>query len=204
LICEAGDEVAHHNYCHENPNELSYNDEVRVIEKGIKSIEKLTGKAPIGYRSPAWDLSSNTIKILLDHGFKYESGLMANDRPYRCRIGDNETDGSRYEFGEETELLELPVTWSLDDWWRFEFVLYPVPPLSPGVNTPDEVFDMWSREFDYQYKFVKGGVFTSVCHPQVTGRGSRILFLDKLLRFMKKHEGVWFAKCSDLVTAWRD
>jgi peptidoglycan/xylan/chitin deacetylase (PgdA/CDA1 family) len=203
-IYKAGHEIGHHNYCHESPNSLNYEEEVKIVEKGIRAIEELTGKPPVGYRSPAWDLSPNTLNILADHGFKYESSLMADDRPYWCRLGDKVSKDAPYVFGRNSRILELPVNWALDDFWRFEFVMYPVPPLIMGVNTPDQVFDMWTSEFDYQYKNVKGGVFNIVCHPQVIGRGHRIVMLEKFVSFIERYEGVWFAKCQEIADAWKD
>jgi peptidoglycan/xylan/chitin deacetylase (PgdA/CDA1 family) len=201
-IWKNGHEIACHNYCHENPLLLSYEQENRVIRKGIKAIEWLTGKSPIGYRSPAWDVGRNTIKILEDNGIKYDSSLMGDDRPYKCRIGDKASYRRKYAFGRDSKVLELPVNWSLDDFWRFEMVS--LPPQSSGVNTPKQVFDMWSSEFNFLYNNVPGAVFNSVCHPEVSGRGHRLIFVDKLIRFMKRYKGVWFARCADVLSYWKD
>ncbi|MDH2902027.1 MAG: polysaccharide deacetylase [archaeon] len=201
-IRKHGHEIACHNYCHENPLELNYQEENRVIRKGIRAIEWLTGKEPIGYRSPAWDVGPNTIKILENNGFQYDSSLMGDDKPYRCRTGDKASLHRKYLFGKHSKILELPVTWSLDDFWRFEMVLASPPTM--GVNTPKQVFEMWSSEFEFQYNNVPGGLFNSVCHPQVSGRGHRLIFLDNLIQFMKGYKGVWFARCADVLSCWRD
>ena len=72
------------------------------------------------------DLSEHTIELLLSHGFRYDSSLMGSDYlPYRARRGDVAKLGEPYHFGEETALIEMPISWSLDDYPHFEFVRTP-------------------------------------------------------------------------------
>jgi peptidoglycan-N-acetylglucosamine deacetylase len=58
-IADAGHEIGHHNYCHENPISLSLEleEETRVLDRGTDAIRRITGKPPEGFRSPAWDLN---------------------------------------------------------------------------------------------------------------------------------------------------
>ena len=42
--------------------------------------------------------------------------------PYRARRGDRAELGKPFQFGEETALIEMPISWSLDDYPHFEFV----------------------------------------------------------------------------------
>ena len=120
-VADAGHEIGHHNYCHENPIALSLDEEKRVIDRGTETIRKITGKAPAGYRSPAWDLSPHSLELLLERGFLYDSSLMGNDySPYYCRIGDVAAKDGPYRFGREVDMVELPVTWGLDDFPAFE------------------------------------------------------------------------------------
>jgi hypothetical protein len=52
---------------------------------------------PLGYRSPSADMSPATLPLLEEHGFLYDSSLMADDfRPYRPRIGDEVSATSRF------------------------------------------------------------------------------------------------------------
>ena len=83
-IKDAGHEIANHGYIHEPPNELKNEEEAKSISKGIETIEKITGVRTQGYRSPFWNLSRHTLKILERLNFSYDSSLMANDfTPYR-------------------------------------------------------------------------------------------------------------------------
>lgn len=119
-VVAAGHEVGHHNYCHENPGQVTPEEERRAIERGIAAIERLTGKRPRGFRSPAWDHSPATIGLLQEFGFEYDSSLMATDfEPYWARAdGPQEPDGP-FSPGPKVPIVEIPVDWSLDDWPYF-------------------------------------------------------------------------------------
>lgn len=199
-IFEAGHEVGHHNYCHENPRTMDATQERAVIERGIACIEGLTGKRPAGYRSPAADHSANTVPLLVELGFAYDSSLMADDfTPYYARAGDEiRTDGP-FRFGPRVPLVELPIDWSLDDWpyfglnWNSHHV---------GLRTPDEVFAIWTAEFDFAAANVPGGLFTLVCHPQIIGRGHRLAMLERLIEHMTA-AGATFTTLGEAAAAWR-
>ena len=68
-IADTGHEIGHHGYCHENPAAVPLEEERRILERGIACILRVTGKAPLGYRSPAWDLSPYSLNLLLEFGF---------------------------------------------------------------------------------------------------------------------------------------
>ncbi len=91
-IVVAGHEIAHHGYSHEVPAHLSPEREEGEMVRAIASIRRVAGRAPRGYRSPAWDLSPVTIDLLLKHGFDYDSSLMGDELhtlfrpPRRCHI----------------------------------------------------------------------------------------------------------------------
>jgi peptidoglycan-N-acetylglucosamine deacetylase len=142
---------------------------------------RLSGRRARGYRSPGWDLSINTVDLLLTHGFEYDSSLMGGDYwPYRVRRGDQSELGKPFRFGEETQLLEMPISWSLDDYPHFEFVRSSTAVL-PGLQSPRAVTQSWLDEFHYMQRSVEWGVLTYTMHPFVIGRGSRMLALEDLI-----------------------
>jgi peptidoglycan-N-acetylglucosamine deacetylase len=201
-IVKRGHEVGHHGYCHENPVALEQQKERKILEMGLESLERVTGKRPIGYRSPSWDLSPNSIDLLLEYGFVYDSSMMGNDfSPYWCRQGDQYELESRYKFGKPVELLEMPVTWGLDDFPAFEYVSLPNK-LYPGLRSPDQVFDIWMGDFDYMRTNILNGVFILTMHPQVIGRGHRMLFLEKILTYMDS-AGIRFMRMIEYVQEWK-
>jgi peptidoglycan/xylan/chitin deacetylase (PgdA/CDA1 family) len=157
--CEAvvrdGHEVAHHSWAHIPPAQQTRAEEEADLVRANDAIAALTGRKARGYRSPSWDLSENTIDLLLAHGFLYDSSLMGADYwPYRARRGDQAELGEPYRFGEETALIEMPISWSLDDYPHFEFVRTPATVL-PGLHSARTVMETWRDEFRYmQQKWI--------------------------------------------------
>jgi peptidoglycan/xylan/chitin deacetylase (PgdA/CDA1 family) len=161
-IVAEGHEVGHHGWTH-------------------VPVKQLTGKAPIGFRSPSWDLSPDTVRLLLKYGFYYESSMMGHDHePYRVRSGDKVHLDRGMEFGAPTKLIELPISWSLDDFPHFEYLRLPTT-LTPGLMNARGVLENWVDDFEYMRRTCDWGILTYTCHPYVIGRGHRMLMLEGLL-----------------------
>ena len=194
-IHAAGHEVGLHGYCHETPVGLPRDEEARLLDASILGLKAVLGDGyrPSGYRSPAWDLSPNSIDLLLERGLAYDSSMMAGDfLPYRARR-NSRIDEHRYDPGEPTALVEIPVAWELDDFPYFAFLNKP---LYPGTHAPDDVYAIWREEFDFCHG-LDGGVFTLTMHPQVIGRGPRLNMLERLVGHMAAQEGVRFVTVAD-------
>lgn len=203
-IVAAGHEIGHHGYLHENPVELESREQEReILERGLDALNRVVGVRPTGYRSPSWDNSPHTVGLLLEAGFRYESSLMGQDfTPYWCRTGDVIHKDGPYEFGPTTDLVEMPVSWILDDWPHFEY-LQIGSRVSPGLSAPSKVEEIWRGEFDYLYQEVPGGVFTLTMHPQVIGRGHRMLMLERLIGYFQGHTDVQFTTLSNAAGNFR-
>jgi peptidoglycan/xylan/chitin deacetylase (PgdA/CDA1 family) len=178
-ILEAGHEVGHHSYAHVDPSEQSADEEREDMERAWAALAGI-GVTPLGFRSPSADMSDATLGLIEEHGFLYDSSLMADDyRPFRPRIGDRVARGVPLERGREARFWELPISFELDDWVHFQFNFSPY---RRGGSTPGDVLAIWQAEFDWMDANVDGGVLTFTLHPQVIGRGSRIAMLDALIR----------------------
>jgi len=179
-VADAGHEIGHHSWAHiPNANQTRDEEEADLV-RANESILKLTGRTARGYRSPSWDLSPHTIDLLLKHGFLYDSSLMGADYiPYRARRGDRAELGKPYHFGEPTSLIEMPISWSLDDHPHFEFIRTPQT-VAPGLQPARAVMQSWLDEFIYMKRTVDWGVLTYTMHPYVIGRGYRMLALEWL------------------------
>jgi peptidoglycan-N-acetylglucosamine deacetylase len=198
--CEAvvagGHEIAHHSWAHIPPATQSREEEEADLIRANDAIARLTGRKARGYRSPSWDLSEHTIDLLLRHGFHYDSSLMGSDYfPYRARRGDIAKLGERFHFGEETALVEMPISWSLDDYPHFEFVRTGSTIL-PGLQPARAVMQSWLDEFLYMKKSVDRGTLTYTMHPFVIGRGYRMIALEDLIDGLGK-EGAVFMTMED-------
>jgi len=190
-VYEAGHEIGHHGWSHVPPALLSRQEEEEGLIRANEQIKKLTGRYARGYRSPAWDPSPHSVELLLKHGFIYDSSMMGNDfTPYRVRQGDSITLDKPAVFGKSTRLIEMPVSWTLDDHPHFEFIRTKEWIL-PGLMNANLVLDDWINDFNYMKKKLNWGVIIYTFHPYVIGRGGRMLILEKLIKKLKDN-GVVF------------
>jgi len=166
-------EFAVHGWIHERNNQLDAETERRLLEQSVERLTELTGSRPVGYRAPSWNFSAATLDILRDLGFRYESSLMADDRPYEL-LAD----------GQPTGMVELPVDWILDDAPLMN-------PLGDRYSAPRDVLPVFLDEFDRAWE--EGTMFLLTMHPHYTGHRSRIVVLEELIGHMQARGGVWFA-----------
>lgn len=149
-IAQAGHEVGHHGYYHLRPHRISEADQRSELERGTTAIERCIGSTPVGYRSPAWELTPETLALVHEAGFLYDSSLMGDDRPYYEPVGDG-------------RILELPVHWALDDFFYYGAHARG---FGPGLD-PAVVFGMWRREI--ASAIAEQRATTLTFHPEVTG-----------------------------------
>lgn len=199
MIVDAGHEIGAHGYSHENPIAMSAKQEEEVLLKSIDIIEKISGKKPTGYVAPWWEFSNITNELLLKHGIKYDHSLMHNDfTPYYVRVGDSWTkidysleakDWMRpLVRGKETDLVEIPANWYLDDLPPMMFIKKS--PNSFGFISPRDIEQMWMDQFDWVYREMDYAVFTMTIHPDVSGRPQVLLMHERIINHINKHEGV--------------
>lgn len=164
-----------HGWIHEMNTTLPDSAERALLTKAIADLTRLTGTKPTGYRAPSWNFSPNTLSILRDLGFRYESSLMADERPYEL-----------LQNGQPTGLVEIPVEWILDDAPLFD-------PRGERYSPPRDVAQVWIDEFDKAYE--EGTMFVLTMHPHITGHRSRIVALEQLIAHIEaKGAGrVWWA-----------
>ncbi|RKT55690.1 polysaccharide deacetylase family protein [Saccharothrix australiensis] len=195
----AGHEIGVHGYSHENPIAMSRDQESAILDHCIDLIRTRTGRRPTGYVAPWWEFSPVTNELLLERGIKYDHSLMHRDfEPYYVRVGDTWTkiDYDRpaqtwmkpLERGEETDLIEIPASWYLDDLPPMMFVK--ASPNSHGFVSPRELEQMWRDQFDWVYRESEYAVFTMTVHPDVSGRPQNLLMHERLIDYISGHEGV--------------
>ena len=166
-------EIGVHGWIHELNTSLDGATESRLLAQAVDQIEAITGTRPVGYRAPSWNHSPNTLQIVRDMGFLYESSLMHDDRPYEL-----------LQNGEPTGVVELPVEWILDDAPLLN-------PLGTRYMNPRDVMQVWMDEFDKAWE--EGTIFLLTMHPHVIGHRSRLVALEGLIEHIKSKDQVWFA-----------
>lgn len=176
-VLKDGHEIGMHGWIHERNSKLTEAQERLLMKRAYDTLTKVIGKPPVGIRTPSWDFSPNSLKLIKELGLLYDSSLMADDRPYELLM-----------HGKPTGIVELPVEWILDDYPYFGFSRYAA--IRPHIS-PESVLDIWKKEFDVAYK--EGTLFLLTMHPHIIGHRSRMVILDKLVRYIRRHKGVWFA-----------
>jgi peptidoglycan-N-acetylglucosamine deacetylase len=196
-IAESGHEIALHGYLHEPVSMLEPDQERAVLERSREALGKITGCYPVGNRTPGWDFTSSTVDLLAAAGVEYDSSLQAKDyQPYFARTKDHPRTDGPFEFGPETGLIELGVDWSLCDFPHFEFS-FAAGVLLQGLRRVDDVVQNWIDEVRYMVRHVTDGVCTITLHPEVMGRGHRMLGLERFLG-EARDLGVEFARQDDV------
>ena len=170
-------EIGVHGWIHETNTALDAETEARLLRQATDAIEDITGSRPVGYRAPSWNHSPNTLNIIREMEFLYESSLFADDRPYELM-----------QNGEPTGFVELPVDWILDDAPFFN-------PLGNRYMNPRDILQVWIDEFDRAWE--ERTMFLLTLHPHVIGHRSNIVALEGLIQHIKTKEGVWFGTLED-------
>ncbi len=186
-VRDAGHEIGHHGYLHESVRGTDEATEEGYLLRGLEALDRVLGVRPIGYRAPSWDMNYRTPALLARHGFRYDSGLMDSDHPYR--LATSAEPGA-------PSLVELPVHWNLDDWNRWNYV--PGYAASP-LLAPSVAIDAWAEELDAIVAV--GGLFALTMHPFVSGRPARAAAIERLIERAQSMDGVWVA-AADEIAAW--
>lgn len=187
-LVQAGHEIGIHGWIHERNSNLEPAVEQELCVRAAAVLREITGVQPVGMRTPSWDFSLHTLRIIREMGLLYDSSLMADDEPYEL-----------LEEGKPTGVIELPVEWIRDDYPYFGMDrLSGLRPHTP----PASVLDIWRSEFDLTLE--EGGLFLLTMHPHVIGHRSRMVLLEELIRYMRSFSGVWFATHEQVARYVRD
>ena len=181
-VIAEGHEIGIHGWIHERNSDLPLDAERELQLRSADTLEQICGKRPVGIRTPSWDFSPNTLAITKEMGLVYDSSLMADVDCYELVMD-----------GADTGVVELPVEWIRDDAVYFNMNRFAA--LRP-YTPPTDVYDIFRREFDAAYR--EGGLFQLTMHPHVIGYRSRLWILEELIRYIRGHDGVWFATHADV------
>jgi peptidoglycan-N-acetylglucosamine deacetylase len=177
-ILQAGHEVGHHSYSHRSPVDQSEDEERRDFERALAALERV-GVRPEGFRAPSWEPAWRTPALVAEHGLSYDSSLMDDDRPYVL-----ETTGG--------ELVELPVSWWLDDWQQTAYL----PPIARNqTRSEDEVAGLWCGELNAYARH--GCLYVLTCHPFLSGRPGRAEIIRRLVEHGLGRGDVEFVSCGE-------
>lgn len=196
-IFKAGHEIGNHGYSHQWPEKFTTREaEAEEYIRTSARIKELTGTAPKGFRSPAWEFSKYTPDILEEMGIIYSSNMMHTEKIHQLEV-----------FGEKKKLIEVPIHWAMDDaaYW-----LYSTKITGKAMQPLDAVEQVFTRWFDViydEFKNVPGRedtVYVLTGHPQVIGLPPRAAVLENVIKHIEKFDDVEFIKMGDLVERYLD
>jgi peptidoglycan/xylan/chitin deacetylase (PgdA/CDA1 family) len=174
-IVQSGHEIAGHGYHHEVARDLTRDQERDVIQRTTAMIEKRTGKRPVGWRSCTQ--SPNSLELLMGEGYLWNSNSFSFDLPFLWEA-------------ESRCLVELPRQ-----------------PFGDGrtyghrdSGNPSDTLAIWQGLFDELYEESQRA--PAFCpfqfHPYISSRPGRARVLKQIIQHMSGHEGVWFARGSEI------
>ena len=76
------------------------------------------------------------------------------------------------------------------------------PPTGRQPDTTSAVLETWLGDLDWALTHEPGGVLTYTMHPQVIGRGNRMLMLEQLLDEIEERD-VGFTTLEKAANDWR-
>lgn len=187
-VAAEGNEIGIHSWIHEANTTLPPGVERDLTLRATDTLEKLSGRRPVGMRTASWDFSVDTMNIIRELGLLYDSSLMADDDAYEL-LAD----------GEPTGIVELPPEWIRDDAVYFNMLRFSgLRPYTP----PSAVEEIFMAEFEGAY--AEGGLFLLTMHPHVIGHRSRIGLLDRLVAHAKAKGDVWFGTHEEVARWCKD
>lgn len=183
-ITDGGHEIGHHGYLHEPLRSMTAGQEAEILDRGLAALEKAGAPRPAAFRAPLGEMSFLTPPLLADRGFRYDSSLMDDDRPYLLDVGD----------GTGRTLVELPFHWSTDDWEQYNWI----PGYDEGrpIETTSKVHEFWAADIEAHIRY--GGMFNLVNHPFVSGRAARVAAMEEMLGRLLADDRIWFTTLGEI------
>jgi len=174
-IVAKGHEIAGHGYHHETARNLKPDEETDVMVRTTAMIQQRTGHKPVGWRSCTQ--SNNTINLLLDQGYLWNSNSFSHDLPFLWeRDGKILVELPRHPFGDGRAYAHF------------------------DAGTPETALTIWKRAFNQLHR--EGQTAPTYMpyqiHPYISGRPGRADALQEMIQHMKQAGGVWFASGQEI------
>lgn len=197
-IADRGYEIQVHGWKHKPATDYDSKEAEKAdIARAVDTVYDLTGEKPTGFRSPTANFSANTLDILQELDFEFDSTLQGHDfRAYHLRQGARMPVDEPYERGEKTGLVEIPFRWELVDVVPFTFIWSD--PYRVGYADEEVFFRRWYEMFDWMHENVDGGFFMPIVHPQVIGSLPRLTYFEEFLEYVNGQPDVEFVDMQEI------
>jgi allantoinase len=164
---EAGWEFMGHAY--EQMPIHKVDDQKAMIERSLDTLEKFTGKRPVGWLGPGLTQTWETPELLAEAGVQYIGDWVYDDEPSTIRTAKG-------------PLVTLPYTVELND----------IPMMLVQHHESDHMMKRAIDSFDRLYEEAKDRpkILSLAVHPYISGQPFRIKYLEAIYDYVNRFEGV--------------
>ncbi len=183
-IRRRNDETCSHGYRWVFQFRMDENEERQFIKDAVTSIEKTTGKRPLGWLS-RYLLTENTRRLLQEEGFLYHMDDYSADAPFWDAVqGTNEP------------MVIVPYALDSND-----MKMWVAPSLTPDawLKYAIDTFDVLYEEGAEQPRMMSLGL-----HLRIIGRPGRIGALEAFLKYVSEKPGVWFTTRQQIAETFKE
>ena len=147
-----GHELAAQSYIHEYTVTMDKEAERNTIQGSIDAFKKVAGVTPLGYLSPGVRPTPNTVELISEMGFTWNSEGVDDDVPYA--VGPK-----------NKPIIVMPKDFHPNDYTTYE----------TGSRSPRELYSLLVDQFDYLYEegLTSPKVMSVTMHPFLAGRAYR-------------------------------
>ncbi|KAK4866124.1 hypothetical protein LT330_008864 [Penicillium expansum] len=227
-IVQSGAEIGCHGYAHEGSSQMTESQEREVIAKCVQLATDLTGEKPRGWRAPLYQLRTNTIQVLEEFGFLYDSSLTHHDSSlyFIPRVSEPKAIDFSPSKSASTwmkplpapaaktpqTLVEIPCNWYMEDMTPLQFLAGTAN--SHGFVSTITIEENWKSRFEFLYSEAleksieedseQGFVFPLVLHPDTSGMAHVIGMIDRMISWLKEQgDEVEFVTFGDCAAEWK-
>jgi peptidoglycan/xylan/chitin deacetylase (PgdA/CDA1 family) len=183
-IAKRGDETCSHGYRWIHQFRMDEEQERTFIRNAVDSIQKTTGKRPLGWLS-RYLLTENTRRLLQEEGFLYHMDDYSADAPFWDSVN-----------GSDEPMVIVPYALDSND-----MKMWVAPSYTPEawLKYAKDTFDVLYEEGAEQPRMMSIGL-----HLRIIGRPGRVWALEAFLAYIKSKEGVWFATREDIANHFKE
>lgn len=180
-IADGGHEIAAHGISWSDQWDMSYEEELQFIKKGIDTVAAITGQRGRGYNANWLRRGPHTLKVLQDLDFLYHIDDLSRDEPFITMVR-----GKKF--------VVVPYTLRNNDIVNIE-----------GKHwSPDQFLAQLKAEFDQLYDegAMQRRMMSVSLHDRIGGTPAVVNVIDQFIEYAREHEGVVFMrkdKIADMV-----
>ncbi|HSE50328.1 MAG TPA: polysaccharide deacetylase family protein [Terriglobales bacterium] len=176
-IVERGHEAAAHGARWDTQYKLTRGEESKFLREGTETVQRITGKRPIGFNAPGLRGTVNTLEILVELGYVYHIDDVSRDEPFLVELRNGRT------------IVVVPYAVYLNDIRAYE---------SRFLSTEEFKNDL-KNSFDWIYEEAaqRRRMLAITTHDRLL-RPERVKVLTEFLDYIRTKPGVAFLRKDEI------